>query len=100
MQKFYKDIQAENAELIVISSDDQGKNKLTVQRTKAEYPLLSDTKKESITAYNATDPLNPKIARPQTYIIDLNGTIRWKFLDVRVGQRLNPATVVNELKKL
>ena len=100
MQNSYKDIQAEGAELILISVDNQAKTRLTVQGTKAEYPVLSDTKKEAITVYNATDPLNPKIARPQTYIIDLNGVIRWKFLDVRVGQRLNPATVVNELKKL
>ena len=100
MQNFYKDIQAEGAELIAISVDSKATTKLTVERTNADFVVLSDTEKQSITAYNATDPLNPKIARPQTYIIDLDGVIRWKFLDVRLGQRLNPATVVNELKKL
>jgi hypothetical protein len=35
-----------------------------------------------------------------TYIVDENGVIRWKFLDVRVGNRLKGARIVAELKGL
>ena len=100
MEKFYKPIQAEGAELLAISSDDKVTTKQTANRTGASFPVLSDVKKETIAAYNATDPFNPRIARPQTYIIDMNGTIRWKFLDIRVGHRVDSADILDELKKL
>ena len=66
----------------------------------AGFPLLSDVERQTIAAYNATDPLNRNIARPQYYIIDENGIIQWKSLDVRLAGRLEPLKIVEELKKL
>lgn len=100
MQNVYKEIRAEGTEILTISSDTQAANKQTAQQLKIGFPLLSDTGKQAIAAYNATDPLNPNIARPQYYIIDETGTIRWKFLDVRLGGRLDPARIIEELKRL
>ena len=100
MQQVYKAIQANGAEIIAISSEDKAKTREIVDRTKAQYPVLSDVKQQAISAYTATDPFNPRIARPQIYIIGESGTIRWKFLDIRVGNRLDSAKIIDELKKL
>ena len=105
LQDVYKDIRAEGAEMLVITSDTQAANKKTARQIKSGFPLLSDKKVEAITAYNANDPFNQNIARPQFYIIDENGVIengviRWKILDVRRAGRIDPAKVVAELKKL
>lgn len=85
---------------MVISSDNQATTKQTAQQFKEAFLFLSDVKKAAIGAYNATDPFNPNIARPQTYVIDATGVIRWKFLDVRTGGRIDPAKIIEELKKL
>ncbi len=100
MQQVHKAIQANGAEIIAISSEDKAKTRNIVDRTKAQYPVLSDVKQQAIGAYNATDAFNPRIARPQIYIIDESGTIRWKFLDIRVGNRFDSAEIIDELKKL
>ena len=106
MQQDYAAIQAAGAELLAISTDNAAEAKNAIEKVKRrdnveiEFPLLGDAELKTIDAYNARDPLNPRIARPMTYIIDENGIIRWKFLDVRVGNRLKGERIVTELKGL
>ncbi len=94
MQKAYKDIHAVGAELLFITSDQLAADFRT------DFPKLLDPETTVIAAYNATDPLNHRIARPLYYIVDENGVIRWKFLDVRLGGRLDPAKLVEALRGL
>ncbi len=106
LQQDYAAIQAAGAELLAISTDNAAQAKKAIEDVKRrvgveiEFPLLGDPELKAINAYNAKDPLNPRIARPMTYIIDENGVIRWKFLDVRVGNRLKGDRIVAELKSL
>ena len=106
MQQDYAAIQAAGAELLAISTDNAAEAKNAIEKVKRqrnveiEFPLLGDPELKIIDAYNAKDPLNPRIARPMTYIIDESGVIRWKFLDVRVGNRLKGDRIVVELKGL
>ena len=106
LQQDYAAIQAAGAELLTISTDNAAQAKKAIADVKRrvgveiEFPLLGDPELKAINAYNARDPLNPRIARPMTYIIDEDGVIRWKFLDVRVGNRLKGDRIVAELKSL
>lgn len=106
LQQDYAAIQAAGAELLAISTDNAAQAKKAMADVKRrvgveiEFPLLGDPELKAINAYNAKDPLNPRIARPMTYIIDESGVIRWKFLDVRVGNRLKGDRIVAELKSL
>ncbi len=106
MQPSYEAIQAAGAELLAISADDPVKAKEVIGKVKRqrnleiEFPLLGDPELNTINAYNARDPLNPRIARPTTYIIDESGVIRSKVLDVRVGNRIAPDKILAELKSL
>lgn len=106
MQENYAEIQAAGAELLGISTDNAAQAKSAIAKVKRqrnvdiEFPLLSDAELKTIEAYNARDPLNRRIARPMTYIIDEAGVIRWKFLDVRNGNRLKSDRILAELKGL
>ena len=106
LQQDYAAIQAAGAELLAISTDNAAQAKKAIEDVKRrvgveiEFPLLGDPELKAINAYNAKDPLNPRIARPMTYIIDESGVIRWKFLDVRVGNRLKGDRIVAKLKSL
>ena len=63
-KRTYAKIQAAGAELIAISSDNEGDTRQTVQNHGLKFPVLSDEDKEAITAYNVVDPGNNRIARP------------------------------------
>ncbi len=100
MQDNYDAIKAKGAELIAISSDNVAGTKDTVGKEGLGYIVLSDSNKETIGDYNVVDPNNKHIARPSTYIILKDGTVGWKFLDVRLGNRIPTADIIAELGKL
>ena len=100
MQKDYGKIQAEDAEIIAISSDNLADTKRTVQNQGIQYIVLSDSDKQAITAYNVVDPNNNRLARPASYILKTDGTIAWKYIDIRLGDRVPTAQILSELGKL
>ena len=99
MQDNYAKIQAAGAELIAISSDNEGDTKQTVQNGGLKFPVLADKDRAAITDYNVVDPGNNRIARPAAYIVRKDGTIAWKSLDA-VGVRVPTAEILTELDKL
>lgn len=99
MQKNYAKIRAAGAELIAISSDDQGDTQKTVQGSGLEFPVLSDKDREVINAYNVVDVGNKRIARPAAYIVRKDGTVAWKSID-GVAVRVPTAKILTELGKL
>ncbi len=99
MQKNYANIRAAGAELIAISSDDEGDTKKTVQGSGLEFPVLSDKDRDVINAYNVVDVGNKRIARPAAYIVQKDGTVAWKSLN-GVAVRVPTAQILTELGKL
>ncbi|MCE2401682.1 redoxin domain-containing protein [Candidatus Poribacteria bacterium] len=100
MQDNYDKFKAAGAELIAISSDSVGDTKQTIDKEGLKFVVLADNDREVINAYNVVDPGNNRIARPASYIIKQDGTIAWKFLDVRLGNRVPTAEILEELGKL
>jgi peroxiredoxin len=99
LQKNYANIQAAGAELIAISSDDEGDTKQTVQNHGLKFPVLSDKDREVINTYNVIDTGNDRIARPAAYIVRQDGTVAWKSLDTKAA-RVPTAEILAELGKL
>ncbi len=99
MQKNYNTIQAEGAELIAISADDEDETKTTVEELNLTFTVLSDVDLKTITAYNVLDQTTFAIARPATFIVNSDGTIVWITLDL-AGIRVPTATLITELGKL
>ena len=99
MQDNYPKIQAAGAELIAISSDDEGDTKQTVQNHGLKFPVLADKDREVINAYNVIDTGNDRIARPAAYIVRKGGAIAWKSLDAKAA-RVPTAQILTELDKL
>lgn len=99
MQQNYARIQAAGAELIAISSDNEGDTRQTVQNHGLKFPVLADNDKEAITTYNVVDPGNNRIARPAAYIVRKGGAIAWKSLNTKAA-RVPTAQILTELGKL
>ncbi len=99
MQQNYGKIQAANAKLIAISSDDVNATQTTVENKGLIYPVLADSNKDVINAYNVLDQSDTTIARPASYIISPDGTVAWKSIDT-AAVRVPTATILTELGKL
>lgn len=99
MQQNHDKIQAENAQLFAISSDNVNATNQTVNSEGLKFPVLSDKDRDTITDYNVVDPNNTRLARPSTFIINKDGTVVWKSLG-STGTRIPTEKILTELGKL
>ena len=85
--------------MFAISSENVTLTMKTTENEGLTYPVLADTYKDVINAYNVLDPSNESIARPAAYVIAQDGTVAWKSLD-SFSNRVPTATILTELGKL
>ena len=76
---------------------------LEADSVRLDFPLLSDPGHRVIDRYgifNMEDPRGREIAHPATYLIDEEGVVRWKFVEVNYRIRPSNDDILVELEKL
>ena len=90
--------QKETTEILAISVDDREGQQMMIDRVAAddgiaiEYPLLSDPDHRIIDRYGLFNPEAPSdspVPHATTLVIDREGVVRWKF--VEVDYRIRPS---------
>ncbi len=95
-------------EILAISVDDREKQQMMIDRVAEDgiamdFPLLSDPDHAVIDRYglfNHEDPRGREIAHPATYVIDQEGIVRWKFVEVNYRVRPTNEDILNALSAL
>ncbi len=99
MQTYYEQIQELDAELIALSADPHLTARQTVLELGLKFPVLSDSLRTFINAYDVLHP-QEGIARPSAFIIDREGDIRWQFVGMAASERAPMGIIMNELRAL
>ena len=104
------DEQRATTEIIALSSDDPGDLQMMVDRVAEEndglvldYTLLSDPGAGVINRYglfNQDDPRGRAIPHPTTYVIDMDGVVRWKMTEVNYRIRPENEDILAALNEL
>jgi len=77
--------------ILAVSIDDRERQRLMVERVEATdgrppgYPLLSDPDHAVIARYgllNQQDPRDRPIPHPTVFVVDRDGIVRWKFIEI------------------
>ena len=102
--------QIATTELIALSSDDTSDLQKMVDRIAEEneglmigHTLLSDPGAGVINRYglyNQDDPRGRAIPHPTTYVIDLEGVVRWKMTEVNYRIRPENVDILAALEEL
>jgi peroxiredoxin len=83
--------QEENTQILAVSVDAAEDLQRMVDRISAEdgeapeFPFLTDPGHRVIDRYglfNPDDPRGRQIAHPATFVVDKEGTVRWRFIEV------------------
>jgi len=95
---------------MALSSDDADQLQMMVDRVAEEtdgrpidYTLLSDPDASVINRYglfNQDDPRGRAIPHPTTYVIDMDGVVRWKFTEVDYRIRPEQEEIAAEVASL
>ena len=65
---------------------------------KVDFPLLEDQGHRVINRYGLLNPQGKGWPHPATYIVDKQGIVRWKFVEVDYKIRPANATILDALK--
>ena len=63
-----------------------------------EFPLLEDNDSQVIKCYGLLNPQGKGWPHPATYVIDKQGIVRWKFIEVDYKVRPTNAMILEALK--
>jgi peroxiredoxin len=67
---------------------------------KVDFPLLEDTNHRVIDRYGLLNPQSKGWPHPATYVIDKEGVVRWKFVEVDYKVRATNEMILRALKPL
>lgn len=97
------------ASACAVSVDDREHQQMMIDRVfeadgvRMDFPLLSDPDHRVINRYgifNMEDPRGREIAHPATFVIDDEGVVRWRFVEVNHRTRPSNEDILAELEKL
>jgi len=101
--------QEQTTQILALSVDSPEDLQRMVDRISAEdsltprFPFLTDPGHKVIDRYglyNIDDPRGRQLTHPATYVIDMEGTVRWKFVEVDYTLRPGNEDVLAALAEL
>lgn len=94
-----------NANVVGISVDSPFTNAVFVERNNLQFPILSDYQGETIKAYDVVFPdfvglSGYTVAQRSVFILDAEGTVRFKWIADNPGQLPDLTLIHEELKNI
>lgn len=95
-----------NVQILAVSIDSHTDSLKMIQtlREKStvslDFPLLEDRDHKVIDRYGLLNPEGKGWPHPATYVIDKQGIVRWKFVEIDVAKRPSNEQILMALGKL
>lgn len=93
-------------EILAVSIDDHATTKRFIEKLRErhpsdyDFPFLQDTNHRVIDRYGILNPEGKGWPHPATYVIDKQGVVRWKFVEVDYRKRPSNERILEQLRKL
>ena len=96
----------ENSQILAVSIDNREETKGFIQKLNErsagliDFPMLEDKNHKVIDRYGILNPDGRGWPHPATYLIDKQGAVQWKFVDVDYTKRPTNEQILRELRKI
>lgn len=93
-------------QILAVSIDSHEDSKKFVQKLKErfagdlDFPMLEDKNHKVIDRYGIFNPEGKGWPHPATYVIDKQGVVRWKYIEVDYTKRPTNEQILQALRKL
>jgi peroxiredoxin Q/BCP len=94
----YTKYQEKGAQVIALAVQPQEEAALTVERTKAPYPVLADSDHVVTEEFGIFNLFAGFEAAPSVFIIDQDGLITWAHIASTVSERVPSETILENLQ--
>ena len=98
--------QKERVQILAVSIDSHADSKKFIQKLKEsfpgeyDFPFLQDKDHKVIDRYGILNPDGKGWPHPATYVIDPQGIVRWKFVEVDYRKRPANEQILEALRKI
>ena len=96
----YEDIKALNAEVLAVSTDNLADSQWVIDNVGLTFPILYDPEVTTIADYGVFNLLGDELAASATFIIDMDGVIRWFHAAEDLEDQVPTSTVLEQLRLL
>ena len=96
----------DKVQILAVSIDEHETTKKFVKKLKErgpgnlDFPMLEDKNHKVIDRYGILNPDGKGWPHPATYVIDKQGVVRWKFVEVDYTKRPSNEQILRDLRKL
>ena len=96
----------DNAQILAVSIDSHEDSKKFIRKIQErfagefDFPLLEDKEHRVIDRYGILNPDGKGWPHPATYVIDKQGVVRWKYIEVDYRKRPTNEQILKVLRKL
>jgi alkyl hydroperoxide reductase subunit AhpC len=96
----------EKVQILTVSIDSHEDSKKFVQKLKErfpgefDFPMLEDKNHKVIDRYGILNPDGKGWPHPATYVIDKQGMVRWRFIEVDYKKRPTNEQILQALRKI
>ena len=96
----------ERVQILAVSIDTHDESKKFVQKLQERYsgnfdfPMLEDKNHKVIDRYGILNPDGKGWPHPATYVIDKQGVVRWKYIEVDYRKRPSNEQILQALRKI
>ena len=96
----------ENVQILTVSIDSHDDSKKFIQKLQErwpgdyDFPFLEDKNHKVIDRYGIFNPDGKGWPHPATYVIDKQGIVRWKFIEVDYRKRPTNQQVLQAVNKI
>ena len=96
----------DKVQILTVSIDSHDDSKKFIQKLlekfpgEYDFPFLEDKNHKVIDRYGILNPDGKGWPHPATYVIDTQGIVRWKFVEVNYRKRPSNEQILAELKKI
>ena len=100
LQDRYESFESLDAEILAISVDRLDQAGYVVDRLGVTFPILYDPEAEVVRRYGVYDLLGDKVAAPSVFVIDKEGSIRWRYIGRSIIDRPTVTHIVERLEAI
>lgn len=96
----------ETTQILAVSIDPPELSQKLIEKIKAkhpgdvDFPFLEDKNHKVIDRYGLLNPDGKGWPHPATYVIDKQGKVRWKFVEVNYRNRPTNEQILEALRKI
>ena len=96
----YDEIQALDAEILAVSTDDLSDSQWVIDNVGLSFPILFDPQVTTVADYGVYNLLGDELAASSTFVIDKDGVIRWMHAAESFDDQVPASTILDQLRMI